>query len=135
MLDDFEKWLSSFNIDPSNRKVPLVLYRKGGDPLDWGSPGGNVYAPVSTILQIGCFDWTGAAATSGAVSQALQGKYSAEPLVWVQVKATSPAAHVTTRVTSAGDSIDITWKSDVNITLARFVYLVIGGPLHPGHPA
>jgi hypothetical protein len=130
MLDDFEKWLDEFKIDPRNRKVPLVLYRKGGDPLDWASPGGNVYAPVSTIIQIGCVDWTGVAATSGAESQALQGKYSSNPLVWVQVRATSPAAFLMTRVTSAGDSVEISWKSDVAITQARFVYIVFGGLLH-----
>jgi hypothetical protein len=37
-----------------------------------------------------------------------------------------------TRVTSAGDSVDISWKSDVAITLARFVYIVFGGPLGAG---
>ena len=132
MLDDFEKWLNEFKVDPGNRKVPLVLYRKGGDPLDWASPGGNVYTPVSTILQIGCVQWSGAAATSGAVSQTLQGKYAANPLVWVQVRASSPSAFIMTRVTSAGDSVDISWKSDVSITLARFVYIVLGGPLHLG---
>ena len=133
MLDDFEKWLDQFRIDPTNRKVPLVLYRKGGDPLDWASPGGNVYAPVSTIIQVGSVDWSDAGgATSGVVSQALQGKYSNNPLVWVQVRATTPAAFLMTRVTSAGDTVDISWKSDVAITLARFVYFVLGGPLGPG---
>jgi len=132
MLDDFEKWLDQFKVDPANRKVPLVLYRKGGDPLDWALPGGNVYVPVSTIIQVGSVEWSGAASTSGAVSQALQGKYANNPLVWVQVRATSPSAFLMTRVTSAGDSIDISWKSDVAITLARFVYIVFGGPLGPG---
>jgi hypothetical protein len=132
MLDDFEKWLEQFKIDPRNRRVALILYRKGGDPLDWGSPGGNVYVPVSTIVQIGCVDWSGAAASSGAVSQALQGRYANNPLVWVQVRATSPAAFLMTRVTSAGDEVVISWKSDVNITQARFVYIVFGGPLRMG---
>ncbi len=130
MIDDFEKWLNQFKTDPSNRKSPMVLYRKGGDPLDWASPGGSVYVPVSTILQIGCVDWSGAAATSGVESQVLQGKYAANPLVWVQVRATSPAAFLMTQVTCDGYSVDISWKSDVAITQARFVYLVIGGPLH-----
>lgn len=130
MLDDFEKWLDQFEIDPRNRKVPLILYRKGGDPLDWASPGGGVYVPVSTIVQIGCVEWSGAAASSGAVSQALQGKYANNPLAFVQVRATSPAAFLMTRVTSAGDAVDISWKSDVAITQARFAYIVFGGPLH-----
>lgn len=132
MFDDFEKWLDQFKVDPSNRKVPLVLYRKGGDPLDWASPGGNVYVPVSTIIQVGSVEWSGAAATSGVVSQALQGKYANNPLAWVQVRSTSPSAFLMTRVTSAGDSVDISWKSDVAITLARFVYIVFGGPLGAG---
>ena len=131
MLDDIEKWLDQFKIDPVNRKVPLILYRKGGDPLDWASAGGSVYSPVSTIIQVGVVDWSGAAATSGFVSQALQGKYANNPLAWVQVRATSPAgAFLMTRVTSAGDAVDINWKSDVAITQARFAYIVFGGPLH-----
>lgn len=132
MSDDFEKWLDQFKVDPANRKVPLVLYRKGGDPLDWASPGGNVYVPVSTIIQAGSVEWSGVASTSGVVSQVLQGKYANNPLVWVQVRATSPSAFLMTRVTSAGDSVDISWKSDVAISLARFVYIVFGGPLGPG---
>ena len=131
MLDDLEKWLNEFKIDPRNRKVPLILYRKGGDPLDWASPGGTAYAPVSTIIQVGVTEWSGGPAYSGLETQTLQGKYSNNPLVWVQVRATTPAgAFLMTRVTSAGDSVEISWKSDVAITRARFVYIVFGGPLH-----
>jgi enterochelin esterase-like enzyme len=111
----------------------LILYRKGGDPLDWATCGANVYVPVSTIVQIGAVEWTGPGNTSGVASQALHGKYGTEPMIFVQVKSTSPAgAYLMTKVSSAGDAVEISWKSDVNITIARFYYIAYGSQLRSG---
>ena len=70
--------------------------------------------------------------TSGSVSQALQAKYQGEPLIFVQVRVTTPAAWVHTKVSTSGDAVEISWMADTFVTLVRFSYIVYGGPLRSG---
>lgn len=133
MYDDFEKFLDDLSPGPVARKTPMILYRKGGDKTDWTTPGGTVYVPTTTIVQIGSVEWSSAVpAMVGNVSQALQAKYQGEPLIFLQVRVTTPAAWVTTRVSTSGDAVEISWRADTFITLVRFSYIVYGGPLRSG---
>jgi len=130
MFDDFEKFLDQFNASSLKRRIPIVLYRKGGDRTDWTTPGSTIYAPTSTIVMVGAVAWTGGAALTGSVSQALPVAFYGEPLLFVQHRVTNPAgAFLMHYAQSAGDAVEIYWKSDVNITMARFAWLVLGGQL------
>ena len=132
MYDDFEKFLNELSPGPPSRSKPIILYRKGGDKTDWTTPGGTIYVPTTVIVQIGSVEWTGAASLSGNISQAFQAKYQGEPLIFVQVRVTNPAAFVMTKVSTSGNAAEISWKSDSLVTLVRFSYIVYGGPLRSG---
>lgn len=130
MFDDFEKYFKELSPDAFKRRIPIILYRKGGDRTDWTTPGGQVFAPVSTIVMIGCVEWTGASATSGDVVQAFPVHYYGEPLIFIQPRVTTPSgAFLMAYAISAGDAVEIYWKSDVAVTMARFAWIAFGGQL------
>ena len=130
MFDDFEKYLDQHSANALKRRIPIIMYRKGGDRTDWTNPGSTVYAPPSTIVMVGAVAWTGAAALSGDISQAFPVAYYGEPLVFCQPRVTTPAgAFLITYALSAGDAVEIYWKSDVNITMARFSWIAYGSQL------
>jgi hypothetical protein len=133
MFDDFEKFLADHSPGPIPRKTPAILFRKGGDRLDWSSPGSQVFVPVSVIVQIGALEWSGAPASSGSVVQALQARYEGEPLIFVQVMGVAPAdAAIITLASSGGDAVEIAWKADSAVTLLQFAWIAYGGQLRAG---
>lgn len=133
MFDDFEQFLAEYAPGPGKRKLPGILYRKGGDRDDWATPGGYTYVPVAVYLQAGAARWQGAAATSGSLAQPFGAAYYGEPLIFVQVMATSPAgAFVQTKTSSAGDAVEISWKSDLAVTAIHFAWIAFGGQLRRG---
>jgi len=130
MFQDFEDLLDDLAPGMRARKVPGMLYRKGGDAVDWATPGSSKYVPPALYWQGGAIAWTGAAATSGAASYNFPKGYYGEPLLFVQVMASNPTtAKITTRATSAGDAIEIYWQSDVIVTAINFTWLAFGGQL------
>jgi hypothetical protein len=131
MFDDFEQYLDQFKAGPEARKAPWILFRKGGDRTSWGTPGGTVYTPVSTLVQIGVVDdVVNPATTEGALVHALQGKYYGEPIVFVQVISTVPLeAFVMVKAVSAGDAVEIYWKADVALSYISCAWITYGGQL------
>ncbi len=133
MFDDFEQFLNEYAPRPGKRKLPGILYRKGGDRDDWSTPGGYTYVPVAVYIQVGAVRWQGAAATSGNVSQPFAAAYYGEPLIFIQVMATAPSnAFVETKVASGGDAVEISWKADVPVSLIHFAWFALGGQLRRG---
>lgn len=130
MFENFEDWLERLAPGLQPRKVPGMLYRKGGDAVDWATPGGYRYVPVALYWQAGAIEWVGAAALTDVVAYDFPRAYYGEPLLFVQVMACNPStARITTIASSAGDAIEIHWRSDVAITSATFAWLAFGGQL------
>jgi hypothetical protein len=133
MFDDFDEFIRKYAPGPGERKIPGIHYRRGGERLNWSTPGNYKYVPTAVYIQIGAVAWTGASASSGAVSQPFGVPYYGEPLILVQVMAVSPSgAFVQTRVTSGGDAVEISWKADMPVTAIHFAWLALGGQLGLG---
>lgn len=133
MFDDFAGFLANLPRAMRARIVPGILYRKGGDRLDWSEPGDITYVPVAQFVQIGALSWTGAAADKGLVTQVFPAAYYGEPIVFVNVRASSPAgAFVITKNSSNGLGITINWKADLSLTELHFAWIAYGGALLRG---
>jgi hypothetical protein len=130
MYDSFDNFLKDLAPGQKARRTPGILYRKGGDRDDWATHGGNVYVPVAVFIQAGAVRWTGAPASSGQVTHDFAAAYYGKPLIFVQVRTSTPtAAAITQRVTSSGLAVIIDWRSDVVVTLVDFFWIAYGGQL------
>jgi len=131
VFDDFEEYLSQFKSTPEARKAPWILFRKGGDRTNWATPGGTVYVPTSSLVQIGVVDdVVNPVATEGILVQALQGKYYGEPIVFAQVISTVPLdAFVMLKSVSGGDDVEISWRADAALSYIACAWIAYGGQL------
>jgi hypothetical protein len=130
MFEDFDLFLENYSPGMRPRRIPGILYRKGGDATDWATPGSQVYVPVAEYVQAGAIQWVGGPATEGLATYAFPRGYYGEPLLFVQVMSSNPpAAAITTRAGSAGDAVEIYWRSDVPVSSINFSWLAYSGQL------
>ncbi|MCI0521838.1 MAG: hypothetical protein L0Z70_16455 [Chloroflexi bacterium] len=131
MFDDFEQFLEETSPGLQPRKVPGILFRRGGHAQDWAAPGGYRYVPTGAIIQAGAALWQGAAALTGSLSQDFPAAYYGEPLLFVQVMAVYPStAFVTARANSAGAAVEIAWQASAAVTQIHFAWIAYGGRLN-----
>jgi hypothetical protein len=130
MFSDFDDFLKNLAPNQKARRTPGILYRRGGDRDDWATHGGQNWVPVAVFIQAGAVRWTGAAASSGQVTHTIPAAYYGEPIIFVQVRISTPTtAGVMTRVASSGLEVIINWVSTANVTLIDFFWIAYGGQL------
>jgi hypothetical protein len=130
MYDDFNKYLKDLGPDPLSRFLPRILYRKGGDALNWGTPGNLRLGSMNPILQVGCTEWDELPKLTDTHIVTYPNPYSGLPLVFLTPMQVDPATAVLTWwVESEATRFIITWTSDVNVTEIFFAWMAIGGRL------
>jgi hypothetical protein len=124
----FEGILEALAKGGHHAMAPILRYRQGADPLDWGLPGAAKYLPGSWQMLVGAIKWTGAAATSGVVEWNFAQAFANNPILIASCYYTWPLhSEMRCLATPGGWSTgEVWWWSTVNLTQAAFMWLAIG---------
>jgi len=125
-FEDFARLIGK--LEPGRTKTPLIVrYRKGGSASAWGEPGSNFWVPFNGYFQVGSVQWTGAAASSGALSSVLRNPFSDTPIVIVTPYQTVPLfTAIYCQAICDSYNLEIYWWSAANITAATFHFICFG---------
>jgi hypothetical protein len=130
MFEDFEQFMEKIAPDPISWFFPLLMYRKGGNALDWATPGTSNYTSTQAIMQAGAYRKLTTGATSGSFTITYRTKYQGAPLLFVHPIELDPVdAGVIWYADPGEDNFLVRWKSDVALLHIVVAWLAIGGKL------
>jgi hypothetical protein len=108
--------------------VGQLRYRQGSDPRDWSGSGAAKYLPRDWHMMCGSKQWTGAAATSGAVEVTFPAPFGDLPLILATVHNTTPIFKTCELLASPASSqtMEIYWRCSDSLTRVDIYWLALG---------
>ena len=119
---DFADFLKRLKPNPLDFQI---YSRVGGNYATWRTSGNNRYTATTAVIQIGVAGWSGAAATSGSVTQAYGYSFGRAPIV-VATPWKNPAADIRVVTYPNAGNCRFDWLSTTNQNSVDICWIAIG---------
>lgn len=132
--------IASFHLDDTTDTIsalfdfrvfvdPLIYSRQGGSALAWDTVGTTKYVPNVAKIEVGAIQWTGGAASNGAVLITFPTSFPYGPVVLVSVMGDATYQDITVSVdVQSGVNALISWEDQdgATHTTVDFTWIAIG---------